>query len=411
LVKDFSSAVQSLEEACKLFDSKYGISADECADAYMAYGSALLELHRQESGVLDGLVDSKAQEDEEEEDDEEIEDEELKDEQQDKSTVETENGKATEEEDISKSPTPAEATNGTSTVVDEQQQPAASNSSTTTNGNSSTVAEAGSISDQDKQSMETDDVDPNQPSTSTGITDENRVEDEEDSTPSNIEVAFEVLTMAKQIFQRQTEYQENVFLKLSDALQKLGEILYEWENNEESLKELNECLEIRKRHLPDDDRLIAEAYYHIGLAHMFNQKIAESNVQFQKAVDVIEARLNKLKSSYTNEPEGSENRAKIENEIKDLESVLPEMKARIEENQDEMSTSKLASVVEADEKAEEEAFAKKKEQISAKPISNLTHLVKRKREAEPTEQENKKLKNGNENGSNGTANNVEMKED
>jgi len=94
------------------------------------------------------------------------------------------------------------------------------------------------------------------------------------------------------------------------------------------------------------------------------------------------------------------------------------MKSRIEDNQAEIATSKLASVVEEDEKLEEEMLAEKKKQIHAKPISNVSHLVKRKRE-EPNEADSnqvKKLKNGNENGSieiengsNGTTN-VEMEE-
>ena len=412
LVHDYNSAVQCLEEACKLYDSKYGISADECADAYLNYGYALLELHRQETGALDGLVDTK-QQGSDDEDDEELDDEEtdLKDEEadskdEDKSTVETAaeaNGKTNNEEDISVSPTPAPqveevaaaTANGSST---NDVQPATSSS----NGNSSLATD-------DKQSMETD-ADPNQPSTSTGITDDNRAEDEDDSAPNNIEVAFEVLTMAKNIYQRQTEYRDDAFLKLSDALQKLGEILIEWENNEEALKDLGECLEIRKRHLPDDDRLIAEVYYHIGLTHSLNSNITEANVQFQKAVDVIEQRLNKLKSSYTSTVDGAI-REKIENEIKELDYVLPEMKSRIEDNQDQLSTSKLASVAEEDEKLEEEKIAEKKKQILAKPISNVTHLVKRKRE-EPAELDsNKKLKNGNENGSNGSTSNVEMKDE
>lgn len=78
LVHDYSTAVQYLEEATKLLDGKYGISADECADAYFKYGHALFELHRQETGALDGLVATKSNSDaEDEEDDEEIEDEGL----------------------------------------------------------------------------------------------------------------------------------------------------------------------------------------------------------------------------------------------------------------------------------------------------------------------------------------------
>lgn len=410
LIQDFNSAVQFLEQACRLYDEKYGVNADECADAYLNYGAALLELHRQES-VVDGLVNSKPSNSDNEEDgeeDEEIEEDESKiDEQADESTAVDENNEngnsktveTNDEEDISVSPTPPNEQTDNNSTSNNGVSEVASSSVTNSNGNASTTVD-------DKQTMETD-VDPNQPSTSTGITNENREEDEDDATPSNIEVAFEVLTMAKQIYKRQTEYRDDAFMKLSDALQKLGEILIEWENNTDALNELDECLEIRKRHLPDDDRLIAEAYYHIGLTHSFIPNIQEANANFQKGVDVIEQRLNRLKNSYTSET-NNETRLKIEDEIKDLENVLPEMKAKIEDTTAEMTSTKLAAAVEQDDKLEEEKLAEKKKQIQAKPISNVTHLVKRKREDANEAETSKKLKNGNENG---TSNNVEMKDD
>lgn len=56
LIHDYKSAVSNLEDACRLFDQIFGVSADECGDAYLQYGIALMELARQETGVLDGVV-------------------------------------------------------------------------------------------------------------------------------------------------------------------------------------------------------------------------------------------------------------------------------------------------------------------------------------------------------------------
>lgn len=61
LVQDYSSAVTCFQEACKLFDAKYGIGAPECGDVYLQYGSALLELARLETGVIDGVVHANGQ--------------------------------------------------------------------------------------------------------------------------------------------------------------------------------------------------------------------------------------------------------------------------------------------------------------------------------------------------------------
>lgn len=413
LVQDYTLAVQCLEEAAKMYDEKYGTGADECADAYLRYGYALLELHRQESGALDGMVEKQEGSDnEDEEADEEVEDEEVGESKQEEELKDEANGTA-KEEDISVSPTPADneaKTNGTTA----SQVPEISNGYASTAAGPSTAEQQLATS----SSMETD-VDPNQPSTSTGITDENRAEEEDDSAPSNIEVAFEVLSMAREIYLRQIEYRDDANLKLSESLQKLGEILIEWENYTNALEKLTECLKIRQRHLPDDDRLIAEVYYHIGLAYSCNNNVYEANENFQKAIDVIEMRLAKLKGSYTAEEDATK-KAKIDQEVSELEAVLPDMKGRIEEVP--VAAAPFGQASQPDERPSLKEFMEKelssdvvdeekRKQIAAKPIMNVTHLVKRKREETDESESSKKLKNGSENGTNGhAAENMEMKE-
>ena len=415
LVHDYTLAVQCLEEAAKLYDQKYGTGADECADAYLRYGYALLELHRQESGALDGIVEKQegSENEEDEEADEEIEEEEELGETKPEGELKDETNGAAKEEDISVSPTPADTEVGTNGSL-------ANAAAEISNGNASTAAGPSGAEQQLAASsstsgqMETD-VDPNQPSTSTGITDENRAEEEEDAAPSNIEVAFEVLSMARDIYKRQVEYRDDANLKLSEALQKLGEILIEWENNTDALVKLTECLKIRQRHLPDDDRLIAEVYYHIGLAYSLNNNVHEANENFQKAIDVIEMRLSKLKGSYSAEPDATK-KAKIEQEVSELEMVLPDMKGRIEEVP--VSAAPFGQASQPDERPSLKEFMEKelssevvdeekRKQMATKPIMNVTHLVKRKREETEDAESSKKLKNG----SNGhAAENVEMKE-
>ena len=57
LVRDINSAVNSLQEACRLLAEQYGETADPCGEAYFFYGKALLELSRIETGVLGNALD------------------------------------------------------------------------------------------------------------------------------------------------------------------------------------------------------------------------------------------------------------------------------------------------------------------------------------------------------------------
>lgn len=93
---------------------------------------------------------------------------------------------------------------------------------------------------------------------STGVKAPNE-EEEDEAEPSSFECAWELLCLARDVFKRQIEYRGNESkVKLAEALQSLGEISIEWENNEAALDLLQESLSLRKEALSSDDRLIAE---------------------------------------------------------------------------------------------------------------------------------------------------------
>merc|ERR1712038_971897 len=65
LCGEVPQAVTQLQEACRLLASKFGDTADECGEAYLSYGTALLDLSRMESGVLGNALDGIDSEDDE----------------------------------------------------------------------------------------------------------------------------------------------------------------------------------------------------------------------------------------------------------------------------------------------------------------------------------------------------------
>jgi len=244
------------------------------------------------------------------------------------------------------------------------------------------IAQSESEKDNDDKELSNKpvDVDPNinEPSTSSGVQ-KCKPEDEEDDEdePTNIEIAWELLTCARDIYERQILNGQNAQFKLSEALQKIGEIAIEWENNEYAVEVLTQCLSLRRSCLPEDDRLLAETYYHIGNANSFISQVEKANDCFHRAIDVILKRIEN-KKKFIAETEDKEAASLADLEIKELEDLLPEVKARIEDKQDQMANAKEALLMEANEKKIDEEIAAKMKKIEDKPVNNVSHLVKRK---------------------------------
>lgn len=98
LVRDYSSAVNALTQACELLVQKHGDTADELGEPYLLYGRALLFLAREETGVLGTGVPGTEESTIEEEDDEGAEETEKEEEDKTKEPTKTEPEKEKEEE-------------------------------------------------------------------------------------------------------------------------------------------------------------------------------------------------------------------------------------------------------------------------------------------------------------------------
>lgn len=375
MAEDFESAVQCFEEACKIVDDKFGVEADECAEAYLLYGVALLDLSRQEMGAFDGVVKTKAVEDGDQSDDEEGE--EGDEEGEEEGEAENENGsgdaKAGDEKVVVPPKTPEEEATDSPPVPPAAEQ---SEEKPTENGDEATSAETS------EKVVQLDNLD--QPGTSSGVT---KAKEEEEDAANTIETSYAVLKMAADIFRRQVEKGDEMKLRLAEALGKMGEIAIEWENNELAIELFNESLAIRRDVLADDDRLIAESYYHIGIAYSFLAQLDQAATCFRLAIDVIEKRIKKFEDIIKN-TEYADERLKAEKELTSLKELLPDMVAKIDDSKDQMSSSKQVS-----QALKEEESVKKEEdssKVDKKPATNITHLVKRKRTEAEEEQPSKK---------------------
>lgn len=353
LVQDIPAAVSSLGEACELLSAEFGETAPECAEAYFYYGKALLEMARLEAGVLGNGLDGDGESEKSEEPEDDDEDEEE--------SPESEEGEAAEPE-AEKGAEGAEKTETDSVEGDKKE------------GEDAAAQEA---------------------------------EDEDD--PSNLQLAWEMLELAKMVFTEQLEGAQKASLteelkatvekKLCETFLTLGEVSLENENYVQAVEDLNLCLERQKASLPSDSRNIAETLYQLGVALGFHMKYEEAVASLEAAIAVLDSRIKNLKEKTESPDEAKKNDAFYtrEKEIAEIEALIPEIKEKITDT-NEMKDESIKKVAELKEQigfgSSSSSSGAGSSTSTAKPIATIS--FKRKKEEEITSG-TKKVKNS-ENG-------------
>ncbi|XP_037527579.1 protein HGV2 isoform X4 [Rhipicephalus sanguineus] len=345
IVQDYASAAASLEEACKLLANLYGETAKECGEAYLFYGRALLELARQESDVLGNALESEEEKDDDDDDDDGEDGEEEKSQEGDSAENEED-----VEEDLEK-PEPA---------LKEDTEPP-----------------------------------PSEPGTSTAGPSGSSSPPKEEDVP-NLQLAWEVLEIAKNIFKRQaeedTENQNEHRLKVAEVLLRLGEISLESDNCEQAVEDFSECLKIQMELLEADSRKMAETYYQRGLAYSFGGLYQEAVNDFRDAVRVLELRLENC-NRFVSENKDKERKGSLEDdpvwvaerEVEDLQLLLPEVRNRVQDTEDTIQQDcralKDATIQKMRERLPATSPVKKSSDSGpepSRPVNVITHLIKRK---------------------------------
>lgn len=364
LVQDYSFAVQNLSTACELYAQHFGELAVECGEVHFLYGKALFRLSQQQAGILGGALNEETNEEDDEEEPEKSSEEENKEnEESEKNDSDTENGEESQERE----------------VAAEEKEPSESTDSPQHVGEESV-----------KESNEKENEKPASAENETSNSNDDQQEPEED----DLELAWNSLETAKSIFLRQGENNVEAQLKVAEILQLLAEISMESDNNIAAISDLKACLEIKKCHLSPDDRLLAETYYQMGLAQMLEKMYVDALDNFRTTVKILELKIQNLKSTPVSEEPGSFDRADVEKEIEDLESVLSDIREKIEDTRE---------LIEDAKKAVEEHINMKRNELEKvgfpeadkntnKPVSNITHLLKRKKPDQEEDRESKRSK-------------------
>jgi len=372
LVQDIAAAVTSFAMACEMLSNQFGETSLECADAYFHYGKALLEMARLESGVLGNALEGVPEG--EDTDSSQVEDpEKMTADEKEEVGVKVhealdENFK-THEEKI------ALLTNGhagTSTLPEITVNGDAVNGEVKTNGklpdpihsaiypDESTEGseeeeeshdEEAEDSEENKdgekpvEAMDTDaekvstesvgEDDKSKAEKEAGDKEEQQAEDEED--PSNLQLAWEMLELAKVVYTKKVEEEKEEVSKaeyekkLCETYLTLGEVSLENENYPQAVDDLTACLKKRQEKLPKDNRSIAETHYQLGVALGFYCQFEEAVKSLNDAIDVLDLRIKNLKEKTESKDETRTDDAFYtrEREIEELEKLLPEIREKI----------------------------------------------------------------------------------
>jgi len=295
LVKDFPNAATSLAEACEFLSTKHGETSDECAEAYFHYGRALLELGRMESGVLGNALEGVP----------DCEDEAS-------SNVET-TEKMTEDEKEYVGVKVMEA-------LEENFETHEERINELVNGHTKDDF------DDEMEDSQDDVMEDEAPS------DEKPME-AEDEDPSNLERAWEVLELAKNIFSRMAGTgKPDSISKLCDTLLALGEVSIENENHSQAVEDITSCLEKRKDKLPHEGREMAETQYQLGVALSYHGQFDEAVKYFNDSIKVLTDMKAKAKPS----------------EIEEIEKLLPEIREKIQDTMDTKEETSKAKKMKED---------------------------------------------------------------
>merc|ERR1712168_116967 len=391
LVQDIAAAVASLAQACEMMSAQFGETAVECADAYFHYGKALLEMARLESGVLGNALDGVP--DGEDSDSSQCEDpSKLTEDEKEEVGVKVlealdENFKTHEEKIALLTNGHTKVTNGHSKKdestegeeEDEESQEEGEESQDDEEMKEGEVKEGeaetknGEAEAKTEDKMETESVGDDEKTKDekeAGDKEEQQAEDEED--PSNLQLAWEMLELAKVIFTKQAEEAKedkaDVEKKLCETFLALGEVSLENENYPQAVDDLTSCLKKQLEKLPADSRSIAETHYQLGVAQGFHLHFEEAVKSLNDAITVLTTRIENLKKKTESKDETRTDDAFYtrEKEIEELEKLLPEIREKIQD------TSEM----------KEETMRKMKEEAgfsngagtsgeSAKPVSTI----------------------------------------
>jgi len=433
-------AVSALQEACGMLAKKYGDTADECGEAFFWCGKALLDLSRMENSVLGNALEGvpEGEDEEKPEKDSNVESTESVDEKtRDELRVQVYDAMAEKKnEDAEKKNKDAEKAEGKQSAekngdaekpeaADEQQKTqkeegdekkksdvgeSKSDEKKEEPADKSEEAEDGEEeeeAEEEEEEEDGDDAEMEGEAEGQGEGDEAAEKDSDDEEEvGNLQLAWEMLEVAKVIYKRK-EAKEDQLMAAQTHL-KLGEVSAESGNYTQALEDFQECLKLQLKHLDSDSRLLAETHYQLGLTYSLNLQYSQAIEELHSSISVIKSRLVKLQE-LIDKAEGPEALPAERKEMEELKALLPEIKEKVEDATEGLKTASTdaeamkgvldggstssafpaSTVQNVDTSSTSKTNGTSTNEVSSAnghastaPVSNISHLVRKKRKPE-----------------------------
>merc|ERR1712025_1141349 len=290
LVNDVPAAVVEFAQACELLSAEFGETAKECAESYYYYGKSLLEMSRLESGVLGNALDG-VPEEEDEANNSKVEDP----------------AKMTEEEKKEVEEKVGEALNQNFDELEKKAEEKLAEEAAKQGKSDEKEAEEDEGMEEGDDSQEDDEESQEEMDTEK---DAEKKDGEEE--PSNLQLAWEMLELAKVVYTKQMESadeknKKDIEERLCRSILTLGEVSIENENYSQAVEDIQMCLK-KQESFPKDSRLVAETHYQLGVAQGFNSQFDVAVESLNSAIKIIKDRVKNLKALE----KASEERKEIE---------------------------------------------------------------------------------------------------
>lgn len=125
-------------------------------------------------------------------------------------------------------------------------------------------------------------------------------EDEDVEPEDDFNAAWEVLDLARSLFEKQQDTSDAVKLKLADTLLTLGDVSLETEKFDQAIADYDQALALKVDLLPQSSRQIAEAHYKLSIVlDLTSGRLNDAITHAERALDSVEARLAELRDALS----------------------------------------------------------------------------------------------------------------